>query len=84
MTRELRDQSAHFGAGFLAICIANLMGADIGPAAGAFLKGFAGLVREITEEGEVSWSTFKRALGSRLDLTFWALGGLSAGTLGSL
>jgi hypothetical protein len=40
-----------------------------------------GIVREITEEGEVSLAALKAALGSRLDLTFWTLGGLAVGLI---
>ena len=43
-----------------------------------------GVVRELTEEGEVSLPALKRALGSRLDLTFWTLGGATAGAVGCL
>lgn len=81
---ELRDQSAHFGAAFLIVALANVMGASIGLIAGAFIALCCGLIREVTEEGEVSLAALRRALGSRLDLTFWTLGGLCAGLLESI
>ncbi len=74
--KELRDQSAHVAAAFL---ILVLTGPGI---IGGALAGFAiGLVRELTEEGEISLPALKAALGSRLDLTFWTLGGLLAGII---
>lgn len=78
--KELRDQSAHFFAALIAIAPVVVWP---NPLTGA-LAGFAlGMVREITEEGEVSFEAARRALGSRLDLTFWTLGGFFAG-LGGL
>lgn len=81
MMKELRDQSAHFAAGLLIIVVANLLGAEIGPVVGALITFWGGLIREITEEGEVSLAALKRALHSRLDLSFWTLGGLGAGII---
>ena len=74
--KELRDQSAHFVAALVALAPVVLWP---NPLSGAW-AGFAlGMVREITEEGEVSSVAFRRALGSKLDLTFWTLGGFCAG-----
>jgi len=73
--KELRDQSAHAGAAIAVVMLAELLGADIGIASG-LLIGFAlGLVRELTEEGEISLEALKAALGSELDLAFWTAGG---------
>ena len=76
--KELRDQAAH--AAFSALC---LLPVALAPSiiTGA-LSGFCvGLVREITEEGEVSLAALRSALGSKLDLTFWALGGAFVGLI---
>jgi hypothetical protein len=73
---QLRDQAAHFSVSLLvllpfAIAPGFLTGA---------LAGFAmGLVREVTEENAVSLDALRAALGSRLDLAFWTLGGATAG-----
>ena len=77
--KELRDQSAHFAAAFL-LCLIVAHS----PFAGALIGFSMGLVREITEEREVSiqalWN-IANSKGSRLDLTFWTLGGFSGGIL---
>lgn len=75
---ELRDQAAHAGA---ALIILLPFGLVPGILTGA-LAGFGlGLIREVTEEGEVSTGALRRALGSRLDLSFWTLGGAIAGLI---
>lgn len=78
---ELRDQSAHFAAAFLVVATCKVLGAEIGMAAGAIIGFALGIVREITEEGEVSFAATKAALGSQLDLTFWTLGGTAGGMI---
>lgn len=78
MTKELRDQSAHAGAAIVALLPFALWSSLL---TGAWAGFCIGLVREITEEGEVSLDALRHALGSRLDLTFWTLGGLIAGLL---
>ena len=81
MRKEFRDQSAHFAGGFLLVLIAQLLGADIGILSGLVIGFAPGISREIAEEGEVSLASLRRALGSRLDLTFWALGGAVSGLI---
>jgi hypothetical protein len=76
MRKELRDQSAHFAAALVALLPFALFPCFL---TGAWAGFFIGLVREITEEGEVTWAAFSRALDSKLDLTFWTLGGLAVG-----
>lgn len=79
--KELRDQSAHFAAAFLVVATCKVLGASIGPLAG-LLIGFAlGFVREITEEGEVTLTSARAALRSKLDLIFWTLGGTAGGMI---
>lgn len=69
--RELRDQAAHFGWAFAVVIAAGLIA---NPYASGALIGLAlGLVREVTEGGNVLSG------GSRRDLIFWTLGGLAAG-----
>jgi hypothetical protein len=78
---ERLDQAAHAAAALLAILPLALAP---NPLTGAW-AGFAiGLVREITEEGEVSLAALKAALGSRLDLAFWTIGGSIAGLIGMI
>lgn len=79
--KEYRDQTAHFAAAFLIVALANLLGANVGPLPGALIGFAPGLVREITEEGEVSLAALLRALRSHRDLLFWTLGGAVAGLL---
>ncbi|HET7255624.1 MAG TPA: hypothetical protein VFJ46_17845 [Xanthobacteraceae bacterium] len=76
MTKELRDQSAHAAA-----AVVGLLPLAFAPGAltGAWAGFCMGVVRELTEEGEISLPALRRALRSRLDLTFWTLGGLLAG-----
>lgn len=76
--KEVRDQSLHAGAAFLCLLPIALFPSII---AGALSGLGLGLIREITEEGEVSLAALKAALGSRLDLSFWALGGAIAGLI---
>lgn len=76
--KELRDQAAHAAAALLCLLPIALFPSILTGA----ISGFGiGLVREITEEGEVSLAALKHALGSKLDLTFWALGGALAGLI---
>jgi hypothetical protein len=78
MTKELRDQSAHAASAVLALIPLALFPCVL---TGAWAGFCMGIVREITEEGEVSLAALKAALGSRLDLTFWTLGGLAVGLI---
>lgn len=78
MRAELRDQSLH---ALVAITIILLAQHGI---VGCALAGFiAGSIREVTEEGiPVTFDKIKTAIRtSKLDLTFWTLGGLIAGYL---
>lgn len=76
--KELRDQSLHALGAILCLLPVALLP---NPLAGALSGLGVGLVRELTEEGEVSLAALKRALGSRLDLSFWALGGAIVGLI---
>lgn len=78
--KELRDQSAHFVAAIVALLPAVFFP---GPLSFAWAGFSLGVVREMTEKGVITLPAARRALGSRLDLTFWTLGGLIAG-LGAL
>lgn len=72
--KEVRDQSAHTVAAFVALLPAALFPHILTFA----LAGFAlGMVREVTEEGVVSLGAARRA--SLLDLVFWTMGGAVAG-----
>jgi hypothetical protein len=76
--KEVRDQAAHFTAAVVVLLPVILFPCFLTGA----LSGFGiGLVRELTEEGEISLNALHGALSSRLDLTFWALGGALAGLL---
>jgi hypothetical protein len=76
--KELRDQAAHFTAAVVVLLPVILFPCFLTGA----LSGFGiGLVRELTEEGEISLNALHGALSSRLDLTFWTLGGALAGLL---
>lgn len=79
LKKELRDQSAHAFAAFAIVWIARLLGAEIPPPAAAAIGFGLGLVRELTEEGEISLAALKSALGSEMDLFFWTVGGALAG-----
>lgn len=70
--KQLRDQTAHFGLAFLVVSLARWLGADIPPLAGALLGWAPGLVREVTEGGNVLSD------GSILDMVFWMAGGVAA------
>ena len=76
--KELRDQALHAGAAVLCLLPIALAPCILSGIVSGFLVG---MVREITEEGEVSLDALKHALHSRLDLSFWALGGAIAGLI---
>lgn len=76
--KELRDQAAHFAAAAVILLPFALIPNSL---TGAFAGFGIGLVREITEESEIGLSALQCALRSRLDLTFWTLGGLFAGII---
>jgi hypothetical protein len=70
MSSEIVDQLAHFAAGAVIVTGAVLIPA---PWCGGFLGLVCGLVREITEGGNVL------SRGSVIDMIFWTAGGLAAG-----
>lgn len=76
--KELRDQALHCAAAIL--CLLPLV---LIPVIGGLVSGFlAGLIREVTEEGDpVSLEKVRAALGSWKDLCGWSLGGLIVGLL---
>jgi type III secretory pathway component EscS len=78
MTKQLRDQALHCAAAALCLLPVALAPNLLTGAISGFLVG---MVREITEEREVSLAALKAALGSKLDLSFWALGGALAGII---
>lgn len=76
--KEPRDQALHCAAAILVLLPIALAPSILT----GLISGFGcGLIREITEEGEVSLAALKHALHSRLDLSFWALGGAIAGLI---
>lgn len=79
---EVLDQAAHFAAAMLAIAPA-IVAPSI--ATGAWAGFCMGMVRELTEEGRLSWGAIGAVAaspGSRLDIVFWLAGGAVAGCLG--
>lgn len=76
--KEIRDQALHAAAAILCLLPVALAPNLI---TGALSGLLIGLVRELTEEGEISLVALKAALGSKLDLSFWALGGAVAGII---
>lgn len=78
MKSEIRDQSAHAAAAMIALLPMAVLPL---PFAGLWAGFFMGMIREVTEEGEVSLPAIHRALGSWLDLSFWTLGGFVAGLI---
>ena len=71
--KEFIDQLMHFILSFIIITVAYLLGATFTFVSAFFLGLIFGVIREITEE-----DSFISA-NSLLDLTFWGLGGLTAG-----
>jgi hypothetical protein len=78
LKKELRDQSAHMAAGAIAVVPATVLG--LSPLSLAWITFCMGMVREVGEEGKpVTFAKIYKALGSRRDLTFWALIGALVG-----
>lgn len=78
LRKELIDQSAHFAAAFAVVALASVLGSFFTLWAGALVGLALGLSREVAQHNTFRiWTLGK---GSRLDLCFWALGGL-AGTV---
>jgi hypothetical protein len=73
--KELIDQGAHFTVGLIVALIVILLAPASSVVVGGIVGAALGFVREITEGGNVFSD------GSCLDLTFWTLGGLTAGAL---
>jgi hypothetical protein len=80
--KEPRDQTAHAIAAFSILSLVLHSHSLASYAAAGFCLG---LIREITEEGQpVTLSKIWNAIcGSKLDLTFWTLGGAAAYILGA-
>lgn len=79
MTKELRDQALHCVAAILCLLPVALAPNILTGAISGFL---AGMIREVTEEGEpVSRASILAALHSYKDLSAWAVGGLIVGLL---
>lgn len=76
--KEIRDQALHCAAAILCLLPVALAPNLL---TGALSGILCGLIRELTEEGEVSLAALKAALGSKLDLSFWALGGAIVGLI---
>ena len=77
--KELRDQSAHFVSAVIILLPIALWPNIVTFTVAGFL---CGMVREITQRGvPTTLSTVRAALHSRLDLTFWTLGGIAVGAL---
>ncbi len=79
MIKEIRDQALHCAAA--ALC---LLPVALAPNffTGAISGALAGLIREVTEEGDpVSIEKVKAALRSWKDLCGWAVGGLIVGLI---
>jgi hypothetical protein len=76
--RELRDQLAHASAAILCLLPVALAPNILTGAISGFL---CGMIREVTEEGEISLPAIKAALGSWKDLCGWSLGGLFVGII---
>jgi hypothetical protein len=79
MKKEILDQALHCAVALLCLLPLALAPNALSGAVSGFLLG---LVREVTEEGDpVSLAKLRAALGSKLDLSFWALGGAVAGII---
>lgn len=78
MTKEIRDQLAHAGAAILCLLPVALAPNIFTGMVSGFL---CGMIREVTEEGEISLAAVRHALGSWKDLCGWSLGGLIVGLL---
>jgi hypothetical protein len=77
MKKELRDQALHCAAAILCLLPVALAPNIL---TGALSGLLAGLIREVTEEGDpVSLASILAALRSWKDLCGWALGGLIVG-----
>ena len=83
MTNEIKDQGAHFLIAILILLPVALFGLDI--YTGAFAGLFMGFIREITEQSDrviYPVREIRTALRrSKLDLSFWTLGGATAGLI---
>jgi hypothetical protein len=73
---EVIDQAAHFIVAWLTVVVLQWLDSSATAAGGGFVGFMLGLVREVTEEDEVSLKALGRALGSYRDLLFWTLGGV--------
>jgi hypothetical protein len=78
MHKEVRDQALHCAAAILCLLPVALAPNIFTGALSGFL---CGMIREITEEGPINRESVLEALGSKLDLSFWALGGAIVGLI---
>ena len=76
--KEYRDQALHCAAAILCLLPIALAPNLLTGALSGFM---CGMIREMTEEGEISLPALEGAFKSKLDLSFWALGGAIAGLL---
>lgn len=78
--KEFIDQAAHYTVAMLVVGLPQLAGpTEISVVGGAFIGFMLGLVREVTEEDEVSLAALGEAIQSKRDLLWWTLGGLVGG-----
>lgn len=76
-----RDQAAHFGAALIPLALFVLVPNPLTGACAGFIMG---MIREVTEEGDLTLANVRAALGSWKDLLFWTLGGATAGLIGAI
>ncbi len=75
MTKEWKDQLAHAGYAVVALLPIALYPHPVT----GFIGGYAlGFLREITEEGSISWRTIKRAAWGK-DMVTWSVTGTLIG-----
>lgn len=76
--KEPFDQVLHCAAAILCLLPVALAPNILTGALSGFL---CGMIRELTEEGEISVAALRGAFKSKLDLSFWALGGAIVGLI---
>jgi hypothetical protein len=79
--KQLVDQSAHAAAAIVGLAPLALWPS---PLTGAWAGLLMGLVRELTEEGNISLAALRHCFTgphSRLDLLGWTIGGVIAGLI---
>jgi hypothetical protein len=78
LRKEIPDQLAH--AGYLLVTLIPVV-LWPHPVTGAWAGFGCGFLREITEEGEVTWSAIKKAAWG-LDISCWSIAGVVLGSIG--